>query len=311
MARTLDLLGRTFGTLTVIQKLDERENGYCVWLCQCSCGKQVKANTKNLTRGNFFCSDCTPKNNAKKGPVAEDLTGQRFGKLQVLERAENKKGRTAWLCQCDCGNLKTVLSRDLKAGKVRSCGCLSHRIGRGMKNITGRRFGNLTALYPTDRRDEKGSVYWHCQCDCGNETEVPEDGLVWGNYQSCGCRKREAQSKISQQLTRIDGTCIEILERRKYRRDNKSGFRGVFRLKNGKYRVSIGFKGKRFNVGTFPTFEEAVEARLEAEHLIHEEFLKKYYEWKELAVENPGWEKEHPLIFHVEKVNGRIYCLPR
>lgn len=101
------------------------------------------------------------------------------------------------------------------------------------------------------------------------------------------------------------------MERRKYRRDNKSGFRGVFRLKNGKYRVSIGFKGKRFNVGTFPTFEEAVEARLEAEHLIYEEFLKKYYKWKEMAAENPGWEKENPLIFHVEKVNGRIYCLPR
>ena len=33
-----------------------------------------------------------------------DLTGQKFGRLLVLERAENKYGRTAWKCKCDCGN---------------------------------------------------------------------------------------------------------------------------------------------------------------------------------------------------------------
>lgn len=242
MGKTLDLLGKKFGTLTVVKQLNERENGYCVWLCRCSCGKEIKANSKKLTRGQTFCEKCSPKKNMKRGAIAEDLRGQRFGKLQVLQRAENRKGRTAWLCQCDCGNVKTVLTRDLKTGKVRSCGCLSHR--KGKKNIAGRRFGNLTALYPTDRRNEKGSVYWHCQCDCGNEIEVSEDGLVWGNYQSCGCLKREMQSKISQQLTRIDGTCIEILEHRKHRKDNKSGFRGVYQMKTGKYRVSIGFKGK-------------------------------------------------------------------
>lgn len=41
-----------------------------------------------------------------------DLIGQRFGRLVVLERAEDEvdkksgKHKTRWLCQCDCGNKK-------------------------------------------------------------------------------------------------------------------------------------------------------------------------------------------------------------
>lgn len=52
-----------------------------------------------------------------------DLTGQRFGRLTVLSRAENVGKQTAWLCRCDCGNEKIVLSCNLKTGNTLSCGC--------------------------------------------------------------------------------------------------------------------------------------------------------------------------------------------
>ena len=50
--------------------------------------------------------------------VREDLTGRVFGRLTVLEQAEdyiNKKGihHSMWLCQCICGNKTTVLGTDL------------------------------------------------------------------------------------------------------------------------------------------------------------------------------------------------------
>lgn len=54
------------------------------------------------------------------------------------------------------------------------------------------------------------------------------------------------REKIVDRLHRVDGTCIEFLEKRKYRKDNKSGFRGVFRTANGRYRVSIGFRGRPY-----------------------------------------------------------------
>lgn len=54
-----------------------------------------------------------------------DLTGQRFGRLTVVGRAENAKdGHARWLCKCDCGNTTVVGGNDLKKGTSRSCGCL-------------------------------------------------------------------------------------------------------------------------------------------------------------------------------------------
>ncbi len=52
-----------------------------------------------------------------------DLTGQKYGKLFVIERAENKENRPAWLCKCDCGNIVVVKGSNLRSGHTKSCGC--------------------------------------------------------------------------------------------------------------------------------------------------------------------------------------------
>lgn len=228
----------------------------------------------------------------------KELTGERFGRLTVIEKTEERQaGYAVWRCRCDCGNEKTVTAKELKAGRVKSCGCLAHSRKTNMVDLTGRRFGRLTVMNPTQKRDKRGSVFWHCRCDCGNELDATEAGLVHGNYQSCGCLKAENQKNIGSRLYRIDGTCVEILEKRKHRKDNKSGFRGVCRLKNGKYRVDIGFQGWRFYIGCFDTYEEAVKTRLEAEHLMHDGFIEAYYEWKKKADADPEWGKGHPFRF--------------
>lgn len=121
-----------------------------------------------------------------------------------------------------------------------------------------------------------------------------------GNYQSCGCLKAENQQSITEKLHRIDGTCVEILEKRKHRSDNTSGFRGVFQLKNGRYRVDIGFKRKRFYIGSFDSFDEAVRVRLRVERLLHDGFVEAYYEWKKKADADPEWAKEHPMSYDVD-----------
>ena len=55
-----------------------------------------------------------------------------------------------------------------------------------IKDLTNQRFGKLTALYPTDKR-QTYHVIWHCRCDCGNEKDVVASRLTMGLATSCGC----------------------------------------------------------------------------------------------------------------------------
>ena len=57
-----------------------------------------------------------------------DLTGQRFGRLTVIQRTEAPGpyytyGGAWWLCRCDCGNTSTVTRDALQRGTTASCGC--------------------------------------------------------------------------------------------------------------------------------------------------------------------------------------------
>jgi hypothetical protein len=72
--------------------------------------------------------------------AAPDLTGQRFGRLTVRERAPTQvtpNGHTfvQWWCSCDCGaQWVRVRAAHLRCGATQSCGCL-HR-----ERVTGNHF---------------------------------------------------------------------------------------------------------------------------------------------------------------------------
>ena len=56
-----------------------------------------------------------------------DLTGKRFGMLTVLGIDDRGTRKTYWMCQCDCGNVKSVRSDSLQNGAIKSCGCLKKK----------------------------------------------------------------------------------------------------------------------------------------------------------------------------------------
>lgn len=61
-------------------------------------------------------------------------------------------------------------------------------------NHTGKRFGRLVVLSPTDKRCG-GSIVWECLCDCDKKTTVRSVHLTNGNTRSCGCVQKDyAQS---------------------------------------------------------------------------------------------------------------------
>lgn len=53
-----------------------------------------------------------------------DITGQKFGKLIVIERFDKKR----WKCQCECGNITYSDGYQLRKGITKSCGCFHKEI---------------------------------------------------------------------------------------------------------------------------------------------------------------------------------------
>ena len=53
-----------------------------------------------------------------------NLTGNRFGRLVVIERQGRIGAHAAWRCACDCGNEAIVRGDHLRHGKTHSCRCL-------------------------------------------------------------------------------------------------------------------------------------------------------------------------------------------
>ena len=110
-----------------------------------------------------------------------DLTGMKFGNLTVIKYvAKDEKGYHLWECKCDCGNTVVKKGKLLKNGKVKSCGCI-HKA----KNLTGMKFGNLTVIKKTKRKNRNN--IWLCKCDCGKFVECYQYNLERGTSTSCGC----------------------------------------------------------------------------------------------------------------------------
>lgn len=58
--------------------------------------------------------------------MIRDLTGQKFGRLEVLKDSGlRNRGNIIWLCKCECGSFKKIAGRNITSGKTQSCGCLS------------------------------------------------------------------------------------------------------------------------------------------------------------------------------------------
>lgn len=213
--------------------------------------------------------------------MAKDLTGRRFGRLTVLQKTDKRiSGRVVWLCQCDCGRRTQVTSSHLLSGSTTSCGCA--RTGVNRIDLTGRRFGRLVALSPTDKRLGH-SVIWRCQCDCGRTADVASINLVKGYTKSCGCLSSEVHRKSSEVMRQaraddyVDGTDVQNLMRPPGPA-NTSGTVGVTYDRSVRtWKAYIQFKGKRYYLGSSVDKEAAIAMRRSAEQQIHGKFLDWYY----------------------------------
>lgn len=206
-----------------------------------------------------------------------DLTGQRFGRILVISRAENYKyhsqthGRVLqyaqFNCICDCGNTTTSLSCHLRGGKALSCGCW--------------RVERATEANTTHGRTKLRQ--WDCwrniikRCSPGGHPDYAGRGISydpeWGTFEGFWEDMSEGYAD-NLEIERVDvngnytkeNCCWEdrstqCFNRRKLKA-NTSGRTGVCFFKPlQKWRARIKVRGVEYSLGYFDNFEDAVEAR--------------------------------------------------
>lgn len=210
----------------------------------------------------------------------QDLTGQKFNLLTVLERDYSKR-RVAWKCKCDCGNYTVVTSDALKRNEVKSCGCIKYRtkhsltktriyrIWVGMKQRCNNpnadsyeRYGGkgIKVCEEWDNAENGSTNFIEWAYENGYSDELSIDRIdSFKGYSPSNCRWVNKE--------------IQTLNRNV--KPGKSGYVGVRQCENGNWYSGIFFKGKYIHLGTYKKIEDAVKVRKEAEEKYFNKELEK------------------------------------
>lgn len=201
MAKPLDLIGKKFGSVTVIDRAENNKRGNTMWFCKCDCGNNFVALGYDLTHKRTTSCGCRYGQVGKPSANRISLVGEKFGKLTVvgLDEEKSQNGKLIWRCVCECGNNLSISGSNLKSGHTKTCGCSKrNRHARNFRDLTGMRFGRLTVLRESEIESRK--IYWECVCDCGNNAVILGDSLKQGHARSCGCLAEEIKKNKSKEV---------------------------------------------------------------------------------------------------------------
>lgn len=247
--------------------------------------------------------------------VRKDLTGCVFGRLTVLEQAEDfvdcsERHYAQWLCRCNCKNqtIKKIVGNDLKQGKISSCGCvrketagqqgkdhhktnkydLSGEYGIGWTFNTNQEF-----YFDLDDYEKIKDYCWYvnvsknysrlvsCQ---GRSKRVTMLGVL-------GCKNYDHINRDPLDNRRCNlrpATQAENTRNQSLRKNNTSGVIGVAWVKKEEIWIArIGIDHKKIYLGSFINKDDAIRARLNAEAKYFGEFAPQRHLYEQYGIEEP------------------------
>ena len=228
----------------------------------------------------------------------EDLTGQTFGSLKVLNKSvqiptDKQKQGVWWDCECKCGKIIQVLTKSLRNGQTTSCGCTYSNCSPECNDYE--EYDETTYLFwdknheysfLADKEDlskilehywRSSKGYWFTFIYVeGKRTKLPLQ-----NYLLNTDRKKIIDHKNGDQGNNKKNNLREVTYQqnavnKKIYVQNNTGVTGVNVFSEGKWVVVISYKYKRIFLGYYTDFDKAKFARYYGEVQLYKEFTRDY-----------------------------------
>lgn len=287
-----NLVNCIFGNLTVVKQVEDKiepsGKHRPQWLCKCGCGNETIVVQSSLKSGNTkTCGRCKHIRVKPK----EDLSGQTFSYLTVIEQVDDYVGGTGdvycqWKCKCKCGKIVYVTGNRLKAHATQSCGCLLKEKAReqGLANkkynryieypdyVVGYTFKDEPFYVSIEDYSKIKDICWIKNDDgyiiSGDGDRIhrvitgcPDDKLVdhIGGEETRNDNRR-SNLRIATHSQNSQNACLHS--------NNTSGYTGVtWDKRNNKWIAQIKLNYKNIFLGRYKNIDDAIKARQEAEEI--------------------------------------------
>lgn len=268
---TQNLIGNTFGKLTVISRSEGK------WNCTCSCGGSKSTLTSALLRGLVKSCGCLNSDVAKARQLEVNV-GDRYGRLVVVseaERVEAYKKHRRFNMLCDCGGTTTATLSALETGTTRSCGCY-HRQSVSERFTTHGMTGTPTYASWWAMLQRVASVTHR------NAKHYALRGITmdprWQEFENFYTDMGERPEGLSLDREDNDGgycksncrwaTTLEQSHNKERKGSKKRGVRPATTAGKFIATIRIPLTEQTKYLGTFDTYEDAVASRLAAEKIL-------------------------------------------